>query len=369
MVFNTIMNLLFSDSTTNKYAKYESVLEFLPEYTCRIINFNIDKENLLVKTIKKYLQFYCETYKCNKFVVSLSGGVDSMVLITIIKYLHYNVAALHINYNNRSETLLEQKFLEEWCYYNSIPLHTKSITYLKRGEMKRSDYENQTRIIRYNFYKEVLKIENVDSIMLAHHKDDIVENIFANVCRGRNILDLAAITDSAEIDGVKILRPMLAHFKDDIYDFSSEYYVPYFKDTTPSWSVRGKYREKLYPMLIDTFSFNIKENLLKMSEQSEDWKILVNNEIINPFMQKVKFNDRGCVFIVEENYISHPITFWTVVFQKIFYKFGKSIPSKKGITSFMNNIKSKNVSYISISNTCVCRNKNYEITIEFKLAF
>ena len=288
-----------------------------------------------------------------------------MVLITIIKFLNYQVSALHINYNNRNETSLEQKFIEEWCYYNSIPLHIKSITTLKRGVMKRSDYENQTRIIRYDFYKEVLKKENLDAIMLAHHKDDIVENIFANVCRGRNLLDLAAITDLTEIDGVKILRPMLPHFKDDIYDFSNEYNVPYFKDTTPSWSVRGKYRETLYPMLIDTFSFNIKENLLKMSEQSDDWKFLVTNEIINPFMQNIKFNQNGCVFLIEENYISYPITFWVVVFQKIFYKFGKSSPSRKGITSFINNIQSKNVSYISISNSCVCRNKNYEITITF----
>ena len=288
-----------------------------------------------------------------------------MVLITIIKFLQYNVVALHINYNNRSETPLEQKFLEEWCYYNSITLHTKSIDSLKRGEMKRSDYENQTRIIRYDFYKEVLKNENVDSIILAHHKDDIIENIFANVCRGRNLLDLAAISDLKEIDGVKILRPMLNHFKCDIYNFSREYCVPYFKDTTPGWSVRGKYREKLYPMLIDTFSFNIKENLLKMSEQSEDWKLLVNSEIINPFMQKIQFNNKGCVFMVQENYISYPITFWSNIFQKIFYKFGKPSPSKKGITSFMNNIQTKNVSYISMSNCCVCRNKNYEITIAF----
>ena len=360
MLLSFINSILFRENT-NKYSDYESVLEFLPEYTCRIKSLIINKDNSLVKTILNYLN----SLDSNKVLVSLSGGVDSMVLITIIKYLDYEVSALHINYNNRNETTLEQKFIEEWCYYNSIPLYVKSITSLKRGEMKRSDYENQTRIIRYDFYKEVLKKENLDAIMLAHHKDDIVENIFANVCRGRNLLDLAAISDSTQIDGVKILRPMLDHFKDDIYDFSSEYSVPYFKDTTPSWSVRGKYRETLYPMLIDTFSFNIKENLLKMSEQSEDWKLLVNNEIINPFMQKVKFNDKGCVFNIEENYISYPITFWIVVFQKIFYKFGKSSPSKKGITSFMNNIQTKNVSYISISNSCVCRNKNYEITIAF----
>lgn len=359
----TLLSLLFRETKKNKYSDFESVLEFLPEYTSRIKNQIINIDIPLVNTIINYLK----TLNTKKVLVSLSGGVDSMVLITIIKFLDYDVSALHINYNNRNETKLEQKFLEEWCYYNSIQLHIKSITSLKRGEMKRSEYENQTRIIRYDFYKEVLSKEKINAIMLAHHKDDIIENIFANVCRGRNLLDLAAISDSTEIDGVKILRPLLSHFKDDIYDFANKYSVPYFKDTTPKWSVRGKYRNTLYPMLIDTFSFNIKENLLKMSQQSDDWKLLVTKEIINPFMKNVNFTDKGCVFKIDENYISYPITFWNAIFQNIFYKFGKSSPSKKGITSFMNNIQTKNVSYISISNTCVCRNKNYEITIEFKI--
>ena len=362
-MLNTILKWLTNQTSINKYSIYNSVLEFLPENTTSIHNLNIDKNNCLVKSIINYLNNYCKNK--NKFIISLSGGVDSMVLITILKYLKYDVIALHINYNNRVETNLEQKFLEEWGYNNSITLYVKSITSMKRGEIKRSDYEKETRIIRYDFYKEIISKENGDSIMLGHHKDDIVENIFANFCRGRNLLDLAAISDCSEIDGVKILRPMLNHFKDDIYHFSNLYEVPYFKDTTPEWSVRGKYRNSLYPKLTETFSFNIKENLLKISEQSNDWKMIAMKEIIDPFMEKVQFNEKSCIFVVEEKFITYPISFWNTIFQKIFYKYGQPSPSKKSVITFINNIKTKNVSYISISNNCVCRNKNYEITLTF----
>ena len=127
-----------------------------------------------------------------KFIVSLSGGVDSMVLITIIHYLGYHVIGVHINYNNRIETTEEEQFLEFWCNKNSITLYKKSINEIKRSQSKRSDYEIITKNIRLDFYKEIMKKE-CDLILLAHHKDDIVENIFANVCRGRYILDLAVI--------------------------------------------------------------------------------------------------------------------------------------------------------------------------------
>ena len=45
--------------------------------------------------------------------------------------------------------------------------------------------------------------------------------------------------------GVTVLRPLLEHEKPEIYDFSHKYGVPYFKDSTPSWSTRGKLRNNL----------------------------------------------------------------------------------------------------------------------------
>ena len=83
-------------------------------------------------------------------------------------------------------------------------------------------------------------------------------------------------------------------------------------------------------------------------------------------MKTVKYTASRAEFNVE-NYNSYPIAFWSAIFSNIFFKFGKSCPSRKAIIVFMNNIQTKNVSYISLSNSCVCRNKNYEITIEFKL--
>ena len=99
-------------------------------------------------------------------------------------------------------------------------------------------------------------------MLLAHHKDDIVENIFANVCRGRNILDLAVIKEKACIDGVNIGRPMIDVYKKPVYEFAEKYQIPYFKDTTPGWSIRGKYRNQIYPLIEDTFTKNVKDNLL-----------------------------------------------------------------------------------------------------------
>jgi len=340
------------------FENYKNVLEYVPVNKSKIHLHLIDKNNILVDSINNF----CKSQNTNKFVISLSGGVDSMVLATIIKYLGYNIVCCHINYNNRNETKDEQDFLQKWCEYNELTLYVKKIENIKRNNSKRSDYEVITKNIRFDFYREILNKEGANMILLAHHKDDIVENVFANVCRGRYILDLAVIKEKTNINNIVIARPMIEYYKSCIYDFAEQYNVPYFKDTTPDWSVRGKYRNKIYPLIEDAFTKNVKDNLLGLSKQSYDWNTLINNQIIEPFIKTIIY-DNNCVSFNVEKYYNHPICFWSIIFMKIFYKYNKNCPSRKGIQTFINSIPSNG--RISLSSYCICTIKNYDISLVF----
>ena len=364
-IIKYVYNYVFSiNSDEINYTKYKDILEYLPNNST-IPPTDYDEDNKLFKSIKEF----CIKEKKNKFVVSLSGGVDSMVLIYIILKLGYEVVAIHINYNNREETILEQIFLEEWCDFNNVKLCVKSIENQKRNNTKRSTYEIETKNIRFDFYKEVLSEEELDyMILIAHHKDDIVENIFANVCRGRYILDLSVIKEKSTLNDVTIVRPMIDHYKSAVYEYAHDNQIPYFKDTTPNWSIRGKYRNNIYPLLEDAFSTNIKNNLLGLSKQSYEWNNLVMIEIIEPFLNKIDIYDTYCTFNIE-NYIEKPMCFWNVIFMKIFYYYGKKCPSRRGIQTFMNCIKesvpSGRMLRASISVNCNCTIRNNNIKIVF----
>ncbi len=351
---------------TFNYNKFDNILEYIPNICNKIVDQIYDTDNLIT-----CVDQFCKKQNISKFIVSLSGGVDSMVLITILKYLKYKVVGAHINYNNRDETCDEEKFLEEWCEFNNIKLYIKTISDIKRNNCKRSDYEIITKNMRLDFYKEIIKKENIELVLLAHHKDDIVENIFANVCRGRYILNLAVIEEKTVMSNINIGRPMIQFYKNIILDFAKTYQVPYFKDTTPDWSVRGKYRKLIYPLIEDTFTKNVKNNLIALSNQSDEWNELVQYEIIKPFMNNVKWTIEDYKNIVEfniENYKKHPPCFWNAIFMNIFNCYGFNSPSRKAIIVFMNMIsKSNTVSNIPISNNCKCCIKNSNIKIEFKL--
>ena len=352
-------NLFYPITSSEDVSKYQNILEFIPTNIAKITDLNIIiQSNDLVKVIKDF----CDKQRVTQFIVSLSGGVDSMVLTTILKFLGYRVICAHINYNNRIESPLEQQFLEEWCLKEDIILYTKVIDTIRRGTIKRSTYELESKNIRFGFYKEILEKENCTMILLGHHKDDIVENVVANVCRGRNLLDLAVIKEQTKQNDITIARPMLEFYKTTIYDFANKYQIPYFKDTTPDWSVRGKYRNKIAPLLEDAFSKSIKSNLLCLSQQSDEWNQMILKQIIVPFMETVIFDENVCHFNVEK-YLNNPMCFWNIIFQKIFSHYGKGYPSKKGIQTFMKSIPS--IGNASIVNGCVCKITNYKVIITF----
>ena len=178
-----------------------------------------------------------------KGVISLSGGVDSMVLSYILKYLGINIIALHINYNNRPECSDECEIIKGWCSFLNIRLYIRKIDEIQRKEMMdyqlRDLYESYTRDIRYNSY--IKCDETYDNIVfLGHNHDDRFENIFTNIVSESHYENLCGMEYDTNIkfkDGfIRFIRPMLNIIKKDIYSFANYLCIPHFKDSTPKWS-------------------------------------------------------------------------------------------------------------------------------------
>jgi hypothetical protein len=67
--------------------------------------------------------------------------------------------------------------------------------------------------------------------------------------QGKSLLQINGMTPVSHVNRVAVWRPMLVHDKEVVFDFAHTYGVPYFKDTTPTWSNRGKLRNQLMPLL------------------------------------------------------------------------------------------------------------------------
>ena len=308
-------------------------------------------------------------------IVSLSGGIDSMVIAAALAHLRDGcnfsqlyIVAVHIDYGNRPESAAEAAYVK---YYALNKLHldrcvVRVINEVTRGVTKRDEYEKLSRNIRYDLYRDTVVdciktcTENSPScriaevgVMLGHHRGDVVENVISNSNKGSGPLDLSGMTSVSKNDGVTIYRPLLPLEKTDVYDYSHKYGVPYFKDTTPHWSTRGKLRNKLIPLLMEVYGDGCLSNLACLAEESDEARELFTETSLKPFMEKVERFPLGIIFDTT-SFANQGIYFWKLALKDLLHSAGLGMFSEKSVQSFLKRILPKKITSGTYTITDIC---------------
>ena len=274
-------------------------------------------------------------------IISLSGGVDSMVIASALAYLRdteaerrntttdkvLHIVGIHIDYGNRPESGAEAAYVGRYCKDIDAKFICRKIDEVKRGVTSRDDYERIAREIRFSLYRQCsaeasngMKEGGV-GIMLGHHRGDLRENVISNAHKGCGPLDLSGMTSISKNDGVTLFRPLLSLEKSFIYDYSHTYGVPYFKDTTPHWSTRGKLRNRLIPLLEEIYGEGSMDNLSSLAEESDDARALIQQTVMGPFMEQVKRYPMGITFETSE-WKDCGLFFWKVILRQVVHSAG-----------------------------------------------
>ena len=267
-------------SVSQKLRPPYGVLTLCDDGTCEIRKYYVTPyAEIDLKTLPEYITKMIDIIKINtpnkKSIISLSGGVDSMVMSYILKYIGIDIIAVHINYNNRPECDDECNILKQWCAMLNIKLYIRKITEIQRPEMMemnmRDLYETYTRDIRFNTYMNA-NLE-YDNIFLGHNHDDQFENIFTNIVSESHFDNLRGMTYQTQLkfkdNYLNFIRPMLDIPKENIYKFASYFSIPHFKDSTPKWSQRGKIRDIIRPNMMEWDDRSI-DGFFKLSDKMAD---------------------------------------------------------------------------------------------------
>jgi tRNA(Ile)-lysidine synthetase-like protein len=273
--------------------------------------------------------------------ISLYGGVDSMALAVILKRLSrdasyggFDVVAMHIDYDNRPESGVEADFVRGWCDRMGIECVVRKIAEVTRGVTPREQYEAESRAIRYGFYKDVAKTHAFPAVFVGHHEGDVQENIIANLMRGANLLAVNGMEETGVVEGVAIWRPMLPHSKAVVLDFAHKYGVPYFLDSTPTWSTRGKLRNQLVPLLADMFGEGFSRNLSLLGEDSAQLGAMVESACLKPFLDGMTLSDAGA-YAECKTYVDQPLFFWKEAMKRMCHGLGSGMMKEKSVRELL----------------------------------
>ena len=130
--------------------------------------------------LSKFLNKYKISNK--KLLVSVSGGVDSMVLCDLLLKSNLNYSIAHINYKLRGkESDHDQLFLKKYSTINKLNFYSKSYDLSNYTKSIQSIARN----VRYEYLNKIKTQYKYDYILTAHHLDDNIETIFLNLQRGK----------------------------------------------------------------------------------------------------------------------------------------------------------------------------------------
>lgn len=198
-----------------------------------------------------------------KFVVAVSGGIDSVVLLHMLaKNPEPELIVAHFDHGIREDSHEDAKFVEDLAKKYELKFETK------REELGRDASEELARDRRYEFLRKVAKKYDA-KIVTAHHGDDAVETIGINITRGTGWRGLAVLDSD-------IIRPLLELSKKDILEYAKVNKLQWHEDSTNASDnyLRNRLRKKTVKMDEDTRS-----KLLNLRKQQVQSKQAIESEV------------------------------------------------------------------------------------------
>ena len=181
-------------------------------------------------------------------LAAVSGGMDSVLMVYLLKSSGYNFGIAHCNFRLRGdEANTDQEFCRQLAHQHNVPFHTINFDTLNHAADKKISVQMAARELRYQWFEQIKQQYNYSAIALAHHQNDAIETILLNLVRGTGIAGMHGILPK----NGSLVRPLLFLTRDEIAEIIKNNGMSYVEDSSNA-SVkyaRNKLRHEVVPKL------------------------------------------------------------------------------------------------------------------------
>tara|TARA_X000000368_G_scaffold15138_1_gene12017 strand:+ start:4 stop:1269 length:1266 start_codon:yes stop_codon:yes gene_type:complete len=225
-----------------------------------------------------------------RYVVALSGGVDSAVLATVVAKQTRNLRSVFIRHNQE-----HSKELEEVA--NKISDNLKINHKVLDSYLEKNSSETKMRDARYEILYD--ELDDNEILLMGHTLSDKVETFFINLLRGTRVRGLKSIPSMTPT----LERPLLGISKDNLIHYAKENKIEYLDDVTnfDNKIIRNWIRNELIPKVDEKFPGDIEEKISSLIKEIES--IFETTEIDFKYIKTAKGYIEIPVTLVKEKNI------------------------------------------------------------------
>ena len=286
-------------------------------------------------------------------LLAVSGGKDSMTMLDLFNYykngLKLNLVVCHFNHSLRDDADRDEKFVKTQCEKYGLKFYSKKEDVLLYSNENKLSTEEGARFLRYKFFDEVKRIENLEYIATAHNKNDLAETVIMRILRGTGINGLIGI----QSERGDLIRPILNFSRDEIEKYIEENNIPFVEDKTnfEELYLRNKIRLNLFPILKNEYNPRILDAISRLSNIAFDYSTISREYIASKEGLLWDFNKEKILVYIEKLKLQSR-SFRNIMYRE-FFEFISKDPdgiNYKIIEEIDNLIFSKTGKYIEIKN-------------------
>ena len=183
-----------------------------------------------------------------RVLLTVSGGVDSMVMLDLFHKSEIPFAVAHCNFQLRGkESDGDELLVEAVAKKINVPFFTRRFDTSGHSKSEGISIQMSARQLRYAWFEELCKEQQYDYIATAHHADDQMETMLMNFIRGKSLNAIAGIPSVNK----NIIRPLLFANKAEIITYAEVNKITWREDQS-NQSVdydRNFLRLQVFPLL------------------------------------------------------------------------------------------------------------------------
>ena len=234
----------------------------------------------MLQNIQSILSEQCGLNRNAPVIAGVSGGPDSLCLMSVLRKAGYHVIVAHFNHKLRPDADADANIVEQTAGRLNLASVIESGDVRAFADAEKLSIEEAARIMRYRFLMEQAHRLKAQAVAVGHTADDQVETVLMHFIRGAGLAGLKGMNYRTVIHMfdpyIPVIRPLLDVWREEtiVYCAANGFRPRHDPSNTSLDFFRNRLRHLLIPTL-ESYNPRFREVLWRTSHSlAGDYEVL-----------------------------------------------------------------------------------------------